>query len=219
MLFCTVTPNDISDPHPLPFRLTIPDGEVRTDLAGQLTEGHISLDDLRAWGEWPVSVVSVAIDPATEVLDGRDKEKDDILGVVTVRERKRVLTAEEVAQRLARAKAEKLAALAQKRWEVEIGGIMVDGARIETDDRSKLLLLGKRTKAVENSEGTTRWKAGSGQFVDLPNTFIVAAADAVEAHVQACFDREGELTDAILDPAVDTLAKLYAIDISAGWPA
>jgi hypothetical protein len=119
---------------------------------------------------------------------------------------------------LEEAKTEKLAALAQKRWEVEVGGITVEGARIETDDRSKLLLLGKRTKAVENPEGTTRWKAGSGQFVDLPNTFIVAAADAVEAHVQACFDREGELTDAILDPSVDTLAKLDAIDIHSGWP-
>jgi hypothetical protein len=131
------------------------------------------------------------------------------------------LTPEEIAERtlsLLQRKDEKLAALAQKRWEVEVAGITVEGARIETDDRSKLLLLGKRTKAVENPDGTMRWKAGTGTFVDLPNAFIVAAADAVEAHVQACFDREGELTDAILDPAVDTLEALDAIDIQSGWP-
>jgi len=83
--------------------------------------------------------------------------------------------------------------VAQRRWEIETGGITVAGASVATDDRSKLMLLGKRTKAKEDPSGSTRWKGQDGKFIDLPHSAIIATADAVEAHVQACFDKEDEI--------------------------
>ncbi len=55
-------------PGPLPFRVDLPDGTTRTDLANQLAEGHITIADLRAWGWWPVTEVRPAYDPATQHL-------------------------------------------------------------------------------------------------------------------------------------------------------
>jgi len=37
-------------PAPLPFRITLSDGSVRTDAAGQLAEGHLTPDDIAGAG-------------------------------------------------------------------------------------------------------------------------------------------------------------------------
>ena len=47
-------------------------------------------------------------------------------------------------------------------------------------------------KAMQDSEYSCRWKGVDG-FVELTAPQILAIADAVRAHVQACFDREAEL--------------------------
>jgi hypothetical protein len=102
---------------------------------------------------------------------------------------------------------------AQRRWEIETGGITVGGAAIETDDRSKLLILGKRTKALEHPEGTTRWKVSSApvRFEEIPNSIIIATADAVEAHVQNCFDAEADIVAGIEGGVINTIEDVDTI--------
>lgn len=100
--------------------------------------------------------------------------------------------------------------LARRRWEVEVGGITVGGAPMATDDRAKLMILGKRTKAKEDPSGVTRWKVNAEEFAWIPNTAIIAVADAVEAHVQACFDAEAEILARIHPGEITTKAEIDA---------
>jgi hypothetical protein len=117
---------------------------------------------------------------------------------------------------LAEAVAAKLAALAARRYEAETGGIEVNGVSIRTDRESQGLVLGLIKRLEESPEGTTqRFKAASGWVVvDLPT--IKAVGLAIGIHVGACFEREGQLAEAI--EAAETPEDLSAIDITAGWP-
>ncbi len=85
---------------------------------------------------------------------------------------------------------------ANVRWRKEVGGISVGGIPVATDDRSKLLIASARIKADSNPEFTTKWKTGSG-FILLDAATIIALSDAVLAHVDACFETEGEVLAAI----------------------
>ena len=78
--------------------------------------------------------------------------------------------------------------IATARYNAEIAGI--DG--IKTDRESQALITGAALKAMQDSEYSCRWKTESG-FVELTAPQILAIADAVRAHVQACFDHEAEL--------------------------
>ena len=108
------------------------------------------------------------------------------------------------------------AAATDLRWRKETAGILISGVPVATDDRSKTLILGKRAQAQRNPSMSFRWKAAGGEWVELTGSQIIAIADAVADHVQACFDREGELHDAI--DAAETAAAVLAVDITAGWP-
>jgi hypothetical protein len=68
---------------------------------------------------------------------------------------------------------------------------------------------------VIDSNYSVQWKTGAG-FVTLTAAQVIAAAQAVRAHVQACFDHEADVAAEI--DAAETLAELQAIDVSAGWP-
>ncbi|MDR6771785.1 DUF4376 domain-containing protein [Azospirillum sp. BE72] len=108
------------------------------------------------------------------------------------------------------------AAVTDLRWRKETAGIAIGGVPVATDDRSKTLILGKRARARENPDMTFRWKTAGGTWVELTGTQIIAIADAVADHVQACFDREGELHDTI--DAAETVEVVLSVDITAGWP-
>ncbi|MFN4131277.1 MAG: DUF4376 domain-containing protein, partial [Paracoccaceae bacterium] len=64
-------------------------------------------------------------------------------------------------------------------------------------------ITGAALQAVLDPAVTIRWKTPDG-YVDLDAPTILALAQAVRAHVQACFDREAGLID--------------GGDIEAGWP-
>lgn len=101
------------------------------------------------------------------------------------------------------------------RWQKETGGIVIAGVPVATDDRSKTLILGRRAQAQSDPDMTFRWKAASGEWVELTGAQIIAIADAVADHVQACFDREGDLHDAI--DTTETAEAVLAVNILAGW--
>ena len=103
------------------------------------------------------------------------------------------------------------AAIAERRWEREVGGIVVAGLTIATDDRSKLLINGAAVEAMLDLNYQMQWKTPSG-FVELTASQVLAVARAVRAHVQACFDREAELL-ASLDAGTFESGML-----DEGWP-
>ena len=101
-------------------------------------------------------------------------------------------------------RAEKKAELAEARWTQEVSGI--DGIR--TDRESQAMVTGAALAAMQDDTYSCRWKTEAG-FVEMTAPQILAVADAVRAHVQACFDREAELL--ALVEAATTPEELEAI--------
>ncbi len=109
--------------------------------------------------------------------------------------------------------------IADRRWQAEvagidIGGMRIDigGMRIDTGRDSQALITGATVQAMLDPNYSLRWKTPSG-FVDLTAEQIIGVATAARAHVQACFDREAELLDAL---AAGTFAPEM---LDQGWPA
>ena len=105
---------------------------------------------------------------------------------------------------LADCQAAKKAEIANARWHAETSG--VSGFR--TDRESQAMITGAALKAMQDETYTCRWKTDAG-FVELTAAQILAIADAVRAHVQACFDHERALL-AIID-AAETVEDLEAV--------
>lgn len=101
--------------------------------------------------------------------------------------------------------------IAARRYEAEGGGITLNGLQINTEDRSKLLINGAALEATINPEYTMQWKTPSG-FITLTASEVIAIARAVRAHVQACFDREAELLQALQEGALTNEM------LDQGWP-
>ena len=108
-------------------------------------------------------------------------------------------------------KAQKKAAIVAARYEREIAGVEVNGILIDTGRDSQALITGAALAAMLDDDYSLNWKTTSG-FIHLSAPEIIAVAQAVRAHVQKCFDREGELV-ALVD-AAQTAEELDAIEIS-----
>ena len=110
-------------------------------------------------------------------------------------------------------KMQKKAEIAAARYARETAGTTVNGVLIDTGRDSQALITGAALAAVIDSGYSLNWKTASG-FIHLTAPEIIAVAQAVRAHVQACFDREAELC-ALVD-AAETAEDLDEIIIS--WP-
>ena len=100
---------------------------------------------------------------------------------------------------------------AQKRWQVEVGGVPFNGAIVPTDDRAKALLTGAAS-AMTATE-TTKVKLG-GAFFNMTGTQVKALRDAVVDHVQAGFQAEADVVAAIDAGTITTIAQVDA----HAWP-
>jgi hypothetical protein len=118
---------------------------------------------------------------------------------------------------LAEIKANAFAALAERRWRAETGGTLVNGATIATDENAQAKIVGAVLAAMRDANYSAQWKMPDGRFSTFSHDQIIAAGDAVRAHVQACFDREASLAAQIV--AAADAAAIAAIDLNAGWPA
>jgi hypothetical protein len=105
-------------------------------------------------------------------------------------------------------KNDKRAEIANARWKAETGGITLNGVEVATDRESQALLMGAVLAAQNNQQYKANWKAKNGWAV-LDAATILAVADAVRTHVQACFDREKLLQEQI--EAATTVAELEAV--------
>ena len=105
--------------------------------------------------------------------------------------------------------------IARTRYEHETGGTTVDGMHVATDRQSQALITGAFSSAKDAKETGEafgiRWKTPRG-FVTLDADQMIDVGRLVRQHVQACFDREKELSEAVEDGTF-TEAML-----DEGWP-
>ena len=120
---------------------------------------------------------------------------------------------------LAQRKEKMLSKLAEKRWQVECAGTTLGGSFVATDDRSKLLITGAYQQALANPQYSTRWKSGAGEWVTLDAQTIIAVYGAVFSWVQACFAREGDLSDLVQAVTTEEQAAQMEAAIASFWPA
>ncbi len=113
---------------------------------------------------------------------------------------------------LAAIKATRLAELASLRFGHETAGV----SGLRSDRESQALLTGAALAATLDPEYTVDWK-GEGGWTTLDATQLLAAAQTVRGHVQACFSNERVLAAAI-DAAEDADA-VFAINLGQGWPS
>ena len=101
--------------------------------------------------------------------------------------------------------------IAARRFQVETGGVTVEGVQINTDRDSQSLLTGAAFAASLDPGYHIKWKAATG-FVDLTGEQILGIASQVRAFVQACFNREAELLGAVADGSITSEM------LEEGWP-
>lgn len=104
-----------------------------------------------------------------------------------------------------------LGVLANRRWEVETGGItLANGTEVltGTSDQARLAATYSRLKAGTITE--TRWKFANGwRWVTAADLQLVDEAQA--AHVDACFRAEAEVDELINSSNIEALKELDVI--------
>ena len=90
------------------------------------------------------------------------------------------------------------------------GGLRLEGMAIATDDVSQKRLTAAALAALLDPDLVLQWKLPDGRFIPLQAAQVIAIAQAVRAHVQACFGHEAQLLAA--------LAAGGPADPQIGWP-
>lgn len=116
------------------------------------------------------------------------------------------------ATKAAAAKQVTIEAIASARYDRETAGTTVGGVPVFTDRTTQMKLTGASMRAQHNAAYTVNWKQSDGTYVALDATQLIAIGDAVGDYVQACYDRESVLLDA-LEIGAYTDAML-----AEGWP-
>lgn len=111
--------------------------------------------------------------------------------------------------------AARLTALATYRYQIETGGITVNGNDIATNRETQAMLTGARVTVQTNPEILIDWKCDNG-WTQIDKANVEALSAIVAAHVQACFSRERAHSEAI--SALTTIAEVNAYDFTTGWP-
>lgn len=126
---------------------------------------------------------------------------------------------EEPALTLLELKALKLSQLASYRYQVEMGGTMVGGILVATNDRAKTMLAGARTAAEEalnnDQPYSINWKTADGWIV-LDAATIIMISNSVRSFIQDCFDNEKAHYESIEN--LTTAESVESYDFTTGWP-
>ncbi|WP_062381974.1 DUF4376 domain-containing protein [Pseudomonas abietaniphila] len=104
------------------------------------------------------------------------------------------------------------ALIAARRYQAETSGTTISDMPIDTGRDSQGLITGAALQALIDPNYSLHWKTSAG-FVDLTGQQVIGVASAVRAFVQACFNRESDLLDAV---AAGTITAEMLED---GWPA
>lgn len=73
------------------------------------------------------------------------------------------------------------------RWRKEVGGIVIGGVPVATDDRAKIMVLGARAAADSDPGWSTIWRGTDGNGYPINAGQMVAISDAVQEHVNGTF--------------------------------
>lgn len=114
-----------------------------------------------------------------------------------------------------------LAAIRDKRWQVETAGVLVGETPVRTDEKSQAKINGAVTLFTINADlEAVDFESEPGSFVTIDRETMLAIGLAVGAHVQAAFSRSRTLTEAVITArdAADREA-LLGLDITTGWPS
>jgi len=90
-------------------------------------------------------------------------------------------------------------------------GTAIGEIAVATDDLTQQRITAAALSATVDTSTTAQWKLADDTFVTLDAAQIIAFAQGIRAHVQACFDREAELLAAL------SAGGDYNLD--TGWPA
>ncbi|MQB09510.1 DUF4376 domain-containing protein [Agrobacterium sp. ICMP 6402] len=101
-----------------------------------------------------------------------------------------------------------------KRFAVETGGIVVNGARIDTSRDSQSMVANAHAYIVNSGAASTAFKSLSG-WMTLSGAEIKATALAVGAHVQASFVVEKAIDALITSGEITEIAEIDAFQ----WPS
>lgn len=96
------------------------------------------------------------------------------------------------------------------RWRRETGGITVDGIKVATDDRSKMLIAGAEAVAKDDPTFLTPFRDAGGEEHMLKADEVIAVAKAVRRHVAACFAAYSDVIAKIDAGTLKTRAKVDA---------
>lgn len=99
--------------------------------------------------------------------------------------------------------------IAASRYALETGGITIAGMAVRTDRESQSMIASALQIVTRNPAALIDWKGATG-WAQLDKTAIEAIADAVGAHVQACFTAERARHEALA--ALSTPEQLAAFD-------
>lgn len=113
--------------------------------------------------------------------------------------------------------AQLVAYAAARRFAVETGGILVNGAPIATDRDSQAMIGNAFAYVTAAGAGSVSYKTTAG-FVTLTADQIKAVALAVGAHVQACFAAE-DAADAGINATPPTITTFAEVDAAFVSPA
>lgn len=101
--------------------------------------------------------------------------------------------------------------IADRRYNEETRGITVAGFFLNTERDSQALLTGAALEAFMDDTYTCRWKTSEG-FIELDAPSLIAMSRAMRQHVQACFNREADLLDALEN------GSFTSDMLEVGWP-
>ena len=91
-----------------------------------------------------------------------------------------------------------LSALADKRWQKEVGGFLFHGKTVMSDRESQSKIQGLSIAlAAEGETFGLRWKCANNEWLYLNAATAQELIFAALTHVQTQFNREGELSDQI----------------------
>lgn len=87
---------------------------------------------------------------------------------------------------------------------------------VDTSRQSQAMINGVWSAAQLNPSIIVNFKNKDGSWATLDATAIQYVANLVVTHVQACFNNEKILSDAL--DAANTAQSVLAVDLYAGWP-
>lgn len=106
-------------------------------------------------------------------------------------------------------KAELTAYAAQRRWEIETGGIDVAGQTVDTSRESQAMIAGADALAQADPEETVDYKTTTG-WIELDAETMHTIALAVGRHVRSLFHTERQVCEAIEAGEITTSEQVDA---------